>query len=109
MLFSNQQHREGMLILSIRLRLRSDYSQGQLTDWAGHHIDIAQWGMNTELTAPVEIEGQAVYPIAEDGLYDTPGTYRFECKYKEGFTMIVADNHQNKQGVFFRVLKVGFM
>ena len=80
----------------------SDYSQGQLTDWAGHHIDIAQWGMNTELTAPVEIEGEAVYPIAEDGLYDTPGTYRFECKYKEGFTMIVADNHQNKQGVLFQ-------
>lgn len=83
-------------------RWNSDYSQGQLTDWAGHHIDIAQWGMNTELSAPVEIEGQAVYPKAEDGLFDTPGSYRFECKYKEGFTMIVADNQQNKQGVLWQ-------
>ena len=78
-----------------------DYSGGQLTDWAGHHIDIAQWGMNTELSAPVEIEGEGLYPKAEDGLFDTPEAYRFECKYKEGFTMIVADNHQNKQGVLF--------
>lgn len=80
----------------------SDYSQGQLTDWAGHHIDIAQWGMNTELSAPVEIKGNAVYPKAEDGLFDTPGSYHFECKYKEGFTMIVADNHENKQGVLWQ-------
>ncbi|MCK5001145.1 MAG: Gfo/Idh/MocA family oxidoreductase, partial [Anaerohalosphaera sp.] len=28
-----------------------DYSGGQLTDWAGHHIDIANWGMGTEYTA----------------------------------------------------------
>jgi len=31
----------------------SDYSQGQLTDWAGHHCDIANWGMGTELSAPI--------------------------------------------------------
>jgi predicted dehydrogenase len=82
-------------------RWNLDYSGGQLTDWAGHHIDIAQWGMNTELSAPVEIEGEGVYPKAEEGLFDTPDAYRFECKYKEGFTMIVADNHQNKQGAYF--------
>ena len=25
-----------------------DYSGGQLTDWAGHHIDIAHWGLDFE-------------------------------------------------------------
>ncbi len=80
----------------------SDYSGGQLTDWAGHHIDIAQWGMNTELSAPVEIEGQAEFPSPpEQNLFDTPGSYHFICIYKEGFTMSVADNHQHKQGVLF--------
>jgi len=68
----------------------SDYSGGQITDWAGHHCDIAQWGMNTELTSPIEIEGSGVFPKAEDGLYDTVEDYRFVCKYAEGFTMIVS-------------------
>jgi predicted dehydrogenase len=77
----------------------SDYSGGQLTDWAGHHCDIAQWGMGTELTSPVEIEGVADFPKAEDGLFDTAKSYRFVCKYKEGFTMIVADNRQQPKGM----------
>lgn len=77
----------------------SDYSGGQLTDWAGHHCDIAQWGMGTELTAPIEIEGRAVYPAAKDGLFDTPESYYFECKFKEGFKMIVADRRQQPKGM----------
>lgn len=68
----------------------SDYAGGQLTDWAGHHIDIAHWGMGTELSAPVEIEGSGIWPLAKDGLFDTVENYTFTCKYKEGFTMIVS-------------------
>lgn len=77
----------------------SDYSGGQLTDWAGHHCDIANWGMNAETTAPVAIEGRAVFPPATDGLFDTPESYYFECKYAEGFTMIVADQKQQPKGM----------
>jgi predicted dehydrogenase len=77
----------------------SDYSQGQLTDWAGHHCDIANWGMDTELSAPVSIEGKAVYPPAKDGLFDTAESYYFECEYKEGFKMIVADAEQQPKGM----------
>ena len=79
----------------------SDYSGGQITDWAGHHIDIAHWGMNTEYSAPVEIEGVGVFPEGEDGLYNVADSYRFVCKYAEGFTMIVADSRQVEQGVLF--------
>jgi len=68
----------------------SDYAGGQLTDWAGHHIDIAHWGMDTELSAPTEIEGSGVWPLAKDGLFDTVENYTFTCKYDEGFTMIVS-------------------
>ncbi len=77
----------------------SDYSGGQLTDWAGHHCDIANWGMNTESSAPIEIEGKALSPPAQNGLFDTPGSYYFECKYAEGFTMIVADEKQQPKGM----------
>jgi len=77
----------------------SDYAGGQITDWAGHMCDIAQWGMNTELTSPVEIEGRGTGPT--DGLYDTISNYRFECRYAQGFTMIVADTSQFALGVRF--------
>lgn len=77
----------------------SDYGGGQLTDWAGHHCDIAQWGMGTDLSAPVDIEGVAEYPLDTDGLFDTPVGYRFVCTYAEGFTMIVADRKQQPKGM----------
>ncbi len=73
-----------------------DYSGGQLTDWAGHHIDIAQWGLGFERTGPVSIEGRGVYP--EDGLYNTPMQYRFVCTYANGLQMTVANNQQITQG-----------
>jgi len=73
-----------------------DYSGGQLTDWAGHHIDIAHWGLGLERTGPVEIEGRGVYP--REGLYDVPYEYKFTCKYANGLTMVVANNKQLEQG-----------
>ena len=73
-----------------------DYSGGQLTDWAGHHIDIAHWGLDLERTGPVEIEGRGVYP--KDGLYDVPIEYKFTCKYANGVPMTVANNKQLLQG-----------
>ncbi len=76
----------------------SDYAGGQITDWAGHHCDIAQWGMGTELTGPIEIEGKGVWP--KDPLFNTVEEYEFFCKYKEGFTMHVAGKFPN--GVRFK-------
>ena len=73
-----------------------DYSGGQLTDWAGHHIDIAHWGLGLGRTGPVEIEGRGVYP--KDGLYNVPYEYKFTCKYANGLTMVVANNKQLAQG-----------
>jgi predicted dehydrogenase len=66
----------------------SDYSGGQITDWAGHYCDVAQWGMGTERTGPVEIQGKGAWP--KDSLFDTVENYEFLCRYREGFTMIVA-------------------
>jgi len=77
-------------------RWMMDYSGGQLTDWAGHHIDIAHWGLDLERTGPVEIEGKGEYP--KDGIYDVPITYKFTCKYANGIVMTVANNKQIPQG-----------
>jgi len=66
-----------------------DYSGGQLTDWSGHHIDIANWGADLEHTGPVEISGTGVYPA--EGIYDAPFEYDFLCKYANGIEMRVAN------------------
>jgi predicted dehydrogenase len=76
-----------------------DYSGGQLTDWAGHHIDIAHWGLGLSRTGPVEIEGKGVYPT--DGIYDVPIEYKFTCRYADpafAGVMTVANNKQIPQG-----------
>jgi predicted dehydrogenase len=74
-----------------------DYSGGQLTDWAGHHIDIAHWGLGVEETGPVEIEGKGVYPT--DGIYDVPTEYKFTCKYANGVEMVVASDRLVPKGM----------
>ncbi len=74
-----------------------DYSGGQLTDWAGHHIDIAHWGLGLDRTGPVEIEGKGEYPT--EGTYDTPYAYKFRCKYANGVEMVVANSSQTPKGM----------
>jgi len=67
-----------------------DYSGGQLTDWAGHHIDIAHWGLGYDRTGPVSVEGTGVYP--REGIFDVPVEYDFTCEYKTGVTVRVANS-----------------
>jgi predicted dehydrogenase len=74
-----------------------DYSGGQLTDWAGHHIDIANWGAGLEHTGPVEISGSGVYPL--EGIYNVPVEYDFLCKYANGIEMRVANASRLPHGM----------
>ena len=74
-----------------------DYSGGQLTDWAGHHIDIANWGAGLEHTGPVEVSGTGVYP--PEGIYNVPVEYDFLCKYRNGIEMRVANASRLKLGM----------
>ncbi len=73
-----------------------DYSGGQLTDWAGHHIDIAHWGLGLDRSGPIEIEGKGVYPY--EGIFDVPLEYDFMCKYENGVNIRVANRSRLPYG-----------
>lgn len=74
----------------------NDYGGGQLTDWAGHHIDIAHWGLGFDKTGPVTIEGKG--RKNQDGLYDVFAEYDFVCEYTNGVKIRVANNTQLEYG-----------
>ena len=74
------------------LRIES-YCLGMITGWGSHHFDIAHWGMNTELTGPLEIEGRAQFP--KEGLWNVHGPFHIEAKYANGVTLIADDHYDN--------------
>jgi predicted dehydrogenase len=66
-----------------------DYGLGSLSGaWGIHHVDIAQWGNDSDDTGPVEIEGTAEIP--NDGLCDTPTSWWVEHTYANGVRMVHA-------------------
>jgi predicted dehydrogenase len=70
------------------------YSGGQVTDWGAHFIDMAHWGMDTELTGPVEITGTGEWPDP-NGLWNTATAFHFTCTYANGVVMdIRSGGHQ---------------
>jgi len=78
----------------------SDYSlSGWIAAFGVHDIDIAHWGMDTETTGPVAMEGEGVFP--KDGLFDTVLTYRIEFQYANGVTLEMTSTDQNPHGVRF--------
>ena len=75
-----------------------DYSGGQITDWGGHHPDIAQWGLGMDESGPVEIrEPRAEW--AKDPLYNTATQFYFEAIYETGVKLIVSSKERG--GVTF--------
>ncbi len=75
-----------------------DYSGGQVTDWCGHHPDIAQWGMGTMNTGPIEVNNpKAEY--AKHPVYNTAVVYSFDCIYANGVKLTISSSE--KGGVTF--------
>ena len=72
-----------------------EYSGGQMTDWGAHHLDIAQWAINS---LPVEITGQAKYPTVNDG-YNVAIDFNVTYRYANGVVMTVSDTGRN--GIMF--------
>ncbi len=74
----------------------NEYSGGQMTDWGAHHIDIAQWAIDSH---PVEIEGIAKFPRNENG-YNVPIDFEVNYRYANDVIMTVKDHGEN--GILFR-------
>jgi predicted dehydrogenase len=74
-----------------------DYCLGMITGWGSHHVDIAHWGMDTELTGPIAVEGKAEFP--KSGLWNVHGPYHIEMSYANGVTVII--DHKLPNGVRF--------
>jgi hypothetical protein len=56
-------------------------------------MDIAHWGLDTELTGPIEADGHAEFP--KSGLWNVHGPYHIEMKYANGATVIIDNKFEN--------------
>lgn len=73
-----------------------DYSGGQLTDWIGHHGDIALWSMDLDHTGPKEIKADAKF--AKGDYYNVPHEFEIEVEFENGQEMTIANAAQLKHG-----------
>ncbi len=69
-----------------QFRFILDYSGGQVTNWGAHHLDIAQWGLGTDRSGPMEVYGRGEFP--KTGLFTTATRVYFECLYPGGIKLI---------------------
>ncbi len=76
------------------LRLEQ-FGAGMITGWGSHHLDIAHWGMNTELTGPVEITGLGSFPLVGSGLWNVHGNFLVLSKYANGVVMEIGGDNPN--------------
>ena len=72
-----------------------EYSGGQMTDLEGHHLDIAQWGINS---LSIMIASTAKYPSVKDG-FNIAVDYWAKYVFENGVEMTVSDHGRN--GIMF--------
>jgi predicted dehydrogenase len=70
-----------------------DNALGYIAGWGAHPLDVAQWGLGTDDTSPVEYEGSGFFPTG--GLYDALSNWTVRCRYARGTTMHFMDDHQD--------------
>ena len=68
----------------------NDYALGFIAGWGAHPVDIAQWGLGTDDTAPVAYSGTGRFPDVP-GLFDTLAAWDVTCTYASGVDMHFMD------------------
>jgi predicted dehydrogenase len=84
-----------------------EYSDGKLTDWGAHHVDIGQWAIGMENSGPTTIEVvKSELPIefkggnpTVDDCYNTPVAFSVKATFSNGVDLIIRDDTEN--GVLF--------
>ena len=69
------------------------FGAGMITGWGAHHVDTAHWGMDTELTGPVEIWGHADFPT--EGLWNVHGPFKTYGRYENDVVMTISGEFEN--------------
>ena len=67
-----------------------DYTLGYIAGWGAHPLDIAQWGNDSDHTAPVHYEGTGTVPSG--GLFDSISSWDMHCTYANGVKMHFMDH-----------------
>jgi predicted dehydrogenase len=66
-----------------------EYAGGIVTDWGNHHMDIAHWGMDCELTGPTSVEARAIFPNEpNEQSYNTPDRFFSRMMYPNGVELL---------------------
>jgi len=66
-----------------------EYAGGIITDWGNHHVDIAQWGADRELTGPVSIEARGLFPNqGRPDCFNTPDRFFCRMRYADGLELL---------------------
>lgn len=73
---------------------QNQFTCGMITGWGSHHIDIAHWGMDTELTGPIAVDAKAEWPGSES-FWDVHGAYDIKLQYANGVEMHVNSKYPN--------------
>jgi len=61
-----------------------DYTNGMITNWGAHLVDIALWGMKKEYELPVSVSGTGNF---SKGIWNTIESFEVLYKYADGLTM----------------------
>jgi len=67
----------------------SEYAGGIITDWGNHHVDIAHWGMDCDLSGPVSVDARGLFPNPKGPeYYNTPDRFFSRMLYSNGVEML---------------------
>jgi len=66
-----------------------EYAGGIVTDWGNHHVDIAHWGMDCELTGPTQVDARGVFPNGgKPDCYNTADRFFSRMTYPTGVQLL---------------------
>ena len=94
-----------------------EYSGGKMTDWGGHHVDIAQWALGQDHSGPVRVRAQGAFPpivpdnfhwdaflngeITLPSAYNTATEFSIDLEYANGTVLNVNHHYQRDDGTDF--------
>ncbi|MBU4271992.1 MAG: Gfo/Idh/MocA family oxidoreductase [Planctomycetes bacterium] len=66
-----------------------EYAGGIITDWGNHHVDVAHWGMDCELSGPTSVEARGLFPNPPGPEYfNTPDRFFSRMAYPNGVEVL---------------------